>query len=508
MPPPDRETRRPLRVAFAASEVAGFAKTGGLADVAAALPRALARRGHELAIFLPLYRTCRLGRTPVEPTAHSVRVPVGGRPVTGRVWRSTLPDSQVPVYLIDQPDYFDRDDPAAGRGLYQFATPGGHRRDYADNAERFIFFCHAVLAALPVPGLDPDLLHCNDWQTGLIPVYRRGSDPAPACLYTVHNIAYQGRFPPSEYPLTGLDWKLFNYQQLEFYDTLCFLKAGVVFADRTNTVSPSYAREIQTPYFGHGMEGVLSARRDKLSGIVNGADYREWNPATDPHLPVHYDLPNVADGKAACKSALQQQAGLPPRPRTPLIGVVARLVEQKGIDLIIRAGDALLSQDVQLVILGEGDPDYHHRLAALRGRHPEKMALAVGFDEPLAHRVEAGADLFLMPSLFEPAGLNQLYSLRYGTPPVVRATGGLADTIVDTNDATLAAGTATGFRFVAYSSGAMLATLMRACDLYRHRPDLWLWLQRNGMRQDWSWDRSAAAYEDLYRLTIAEAHAR
>lgn len=506
-----------MRVLLAASEVAGFAKTGGLADVAAALPRALARRGHDCAVVLPLYRACRRAKPAPEPTSHTFRVPVGGRSIAGRVWRTTLPHSAVPVYLIDQPDYFDRDDPSRGRGLYQETAADGRKADYPDNCARFVFFCRAVLELLPLVDFWPDVLHANDWQTGLVPVYlreeygprslaERGLEPygkAPGfdrvrTLLTVHNLAYQGVFWHWDLKLTGLDWRLFNHRQLEFHGHLSFLKAGLVFADLLNTVSPTYAREIQTPYYGCGLQGVLAERRDRLFGIVNGIDYEEWDPATDRHLAATYNVDTLARGKPVCKAAMQQRYGLAPEPRTPLLGVVARLVDQKGIDLIASAAPELLEQGNQLVILGEGDPAYHEVLQGIQARFPNRFGLTLGFDLALAHQVEAGVDVFLMPSLYEPCGLNQLYSMRYGTVPVVRATGGLADTVVDGTAEALAAGRATGFRFVPYTPHALREAVERALSLYRDQPDAWLRLAQTAMRQDWSWDRSAAEYERLY----------
>ncbi len=502
---------QPLRILLAAPEVVGYAKTGGLADVAGALPAALARRGLDCAVILPLYRSARSSAAGVEATNHHFAVPIGGRPVLGRLWRSALPDTKVPVWLIEQPDYFERDEPGTGRGLYQFTLPGGARQDYPDNCARFVFFCRAVLEAIGLTGFWPDVLHANDWQTGLVPVYLREqydrrSDPRLRLyydrirtLYTIHNIAYQGIFWHLDLPLTGLDWRLFNYHQLEFHGRLNFLKAGIVFSDLINTVSPTYAREIQTPYYGYGLQGVLGERRDRLFGIVNGVDYRVWDPANDPYLPAGYDSEHIEPGKPRCKAQLQQSQGLAVEPGTPVAGLVARLVEQKGIDLVLEAAPDFLAQGVQLVVLGEGAPDYHERLKELQARFPQLVRLHIGFDEGLAHQIEAGADLFLMPSLYEPSGLNQLYSMRYGTPPVVRATGGLADTVTDTTPETLREGTASGFRFGAYSGEALREAVRRALDLYRNHPDQWRQVMVNGMRQDWSWDRSALEYEKLYR---------
>jgi starch synthase len=496
--------------------VVGFAKTGGLADVAGALPPALARRGHDCAVVLPLYRGAREGAAPVEPTGRRFRVPVGDRAYEGRLWRSRLPGSDVPVYLVEQPEFFDRDNPALGHGLYQFTPTGGGKRDYPDNCARFLFFCRAVCEVMRAADFWPDVLHANDWQTGFAPVFLRevyckhpdldlrARYRNVRVLLTLHNLAYQGSFWHLDMPLTDLDWSLFNPGQLEFYGRLNFLKAGIVYSDLLNTVSPTYAREIQTPYYGCGLQGVLWERRDRLSGIVNGVDYRVWDPAHDPHLAAPYSADAPRTGKPRCKEALQRQEGLDPRQEAPLLGVVARLAEQKGIDLIADAAPALLDAGAQLIVLGDGEPHYRHQLEALRGRYPGRVSLTFGFDEGLAHRIEAGADVFLMPSRYEPSGLNQLYSLRYGTVPVVRATGGLADTVTDTTPETLAAGTATGFSFVSPSGEALRDAALRALALYRGRPDDWLRVMTNGMRQDWSWDRSAAEYERLYeRLTAA-----
>jgi starch synthase len=498
-----------------ASEVVGFAKTGGLADVAGTLPPALARRRHDCAVVMPLYRCALGGTAPVEPTPYRFRAPVGDRAYEGRVWRSHLPGSDVPLYLIEQPDFFDRDNPALGHGLYQFSHTGGGKRDYPDNCSRFLFFCRAVCEVMRLTDFWPDVLHANDWQTAFAPVFLRevyckhpdldlrAKYRKVRLLLTLHNLAYQGSFWHWDMKLTDLDWSLFNPGQLEFYGGLNFLKAGIVYSDLLNTVSPTYAREIQTPYFGCGLQGVLYERRDRLSGIVNGVDTRVWDPARDPHLAAPYSAEEPQAGKSRCKEALQRREGLDVRPDAPLLGVVARLAEQKGIDLIAAAAPALLDAGAQLIVLGDGDPWYRQQLEELRGRYPGRVSLTFGFDEALAHRIEAGADAFLMPSRYEPSGLNQLYSLRYGTLPVVRATGGLADTVTHTTPETLAAGTATGFSFVPQTPEALRDATLRAMALYRERPDDWRRVMATAMRQDWSWDRSAAEYERLYeRLAV------
>ena len=498
------------KLLLAASEVAGLAKTGGLADVAAALPRALARRGLTCAVIMPLYRGIREGKAGVQPTDLKFNVPIGNRTVEGKIYRTTLPQSDVPVFLVEQPAYFERDNPAQGPGLYQLTLPGGQKRDYPDNCERFIFFGRAILEAIRLLDYWPSVLHLNDWQTGLAPVYLRevykkepGYDRIRT-LFTIHNIAYQGQFWHWDMLLTGLDWRLFNYRQLESYGQLNFLKAGIVFSDLISTVSPTYAREIQTPYYGCGLHGVLAERRSRLHGIVNGVDYAVWDPATDPRIAANYDADSVTQGKPICKAALQRRFGLTEEPRTPLLGMVARLVEQKGIDLVGKMAAAVLEQGVQFVVLGEGDAVYHQILKDLHARFPERMGVVLGFDESLAHQIEAGADIFLMPSLYEPAGLNQLYSLKYGTVPIVRKTGGLADTITDCTPETLAAGKATGFSFVAYTAAALQEAVELAMALYSEQPEEWLALMGTGMRQDWSWDRIAVDYEKLYQFLIQD----
>ena len=301
-----------------------------------------------------------------------------------------------------------------------------------------------------------------------------------------------------------MPWSLFNHEELEFHGHINFLKGGIVFADSITTVSPMYSREIQTPYYGCGLHGVLAQRSHDIHGIVNGVDYRIWDPAVDPHLAANYDANHVQQGKAACKKALQNHYQLPEKPRLPLLGMVSRLVDQKGLDLLGQSANALLQHDLQLVVLGEGDPKYHAMLLELRKRYPGRVGVKIGQDEKLAHQIEGGADVFLMPSQYEPCGLNQLYSLKYGTVPLVRATGGLADTVVDATAQNLASGRATGFAFLPYTPAAFLETVHRALCLYCDHPERWPALQQTGMRQDWSWDRSAAEYEKLYRKVSRE----
>lgn len=493
-----------LRILIASSEVAGLAKTGGLADVAASLPRALAGRGHQVAVVMPYYGAVRRSGVVVEKTGAALPVPLGGRTLACRLLRTRLPNSDVPVYLVEHPPFFERDD-GPGRGFYQQGMPGGYKADYPDNAERFTFFSRAVLEAVPHLGFTPDVIHANDWQTGLVPVFLNEAYRTKAAykeirsLFTIHNIAYQGMYGPEVMKLTGLPGWLLNPAQLEFHGHLNFLKAGIVFADAVNTVSPTYAREITTPDYGCGLDGLLRGVSQKLSGIVNGCDYSDWDPANDRHIAAKYTPATVTAGKAACKADLQKRYGLPQKPDVPVLGMVARLVSQKGVDLVLSAAPGFLDLGCQLVFLGDGDPEYHDELTAFKARHPDKVGVYLGFNEGLAHTVEAGSDLFLMPSRYEPCGLNQIYSLRYGTPPVVRATGGLADTIVNATEENLTAGTATGFAFNEYSARALYETVKWALELYRTRPKDFAQVVRTAMAQDWGWDRSAAEYEALYR---------
>ncbi len=487
-----------MKILLATSEAVPFAKTGGLADVCGALPLALEQLGHEPIVILPAYRQSRASGVPIEPTGVEFNVPIGSKTVSGSFLKSQLPGSNVPVYLVEQNQYYDRPE------LYQEAG-----RDYRDNCERFVFFSRAVVESIRLLDLGVDVVHANDWQTGLIPAYlkieQRGVPGYEqiGSLFTIHNMAFQGLFWHWDMLLTGLDWKYFNWHQMEFFGNLNLLKTGLVFSDRLNTVSPRYADEIQTAPLGCGLEGVLQNRRDALSGIVNGVDYREWDPATDSHLPAKYDRKSVQRGKQACKAALAAELGLPPSP-APLVAFIGRLTDQKGVDLLsATVRDWVQSRDVQWVILGTGDANLQTQFKTLAERFPHKVATRLEFSNRLAHRIQAGADILVMPSRFEPCGLNQLYALRYGTVPVGRATGGLLDTITDRYDSTSAAGTATGFLFADYSELALAQALDRACNTYA-QPEVWQRLVQSGMSQDWSWNSSARQYVDLYRATIAK----
>ena len=488
-----------MNILLASSEAQPFAKTGGLGDVCNALPRALAELGHHVSVFIPAYRPAFSVKAKIEPTQHEFHIPIGNKIVHGRLLKSTVPHSEVPIYLIDQPEYFDR------AGFY-----GESGEDYPDNCERFIFFCRAVLDAIRMLDQPIDLIHCNDWQTGLIPAYieieyrKIPLYQKIASLMTIHNLAYQGSFWHWDMGLTGLDWKYYNFQQMEFFDQLNLLKTGIVFADHVNTVSETYAEEIKTSEFGCGLEGVLSDLGDGLSGIINGVDYTEWNPATDSMIACNYDVNSWKDGKLKCKTALQEKMNLPERNEVPLIGMIGRLAEQKGWGFIVDLIQSWVSTvDVQWVILGSGDPAYEQSLLQLAEQWPERVAVEIAFSNELAHQIEAGADIFLMPSRYEPCGLNQMYSLKYGTVPVVHATGGLADTIVHASDENVANRTANGFRFETFDLESFTSATTAAVDMYRLQNTKWQSIVETGMKQDWSWANSARKYTELYQEIIS-----
>jgi starch synthase len=485
-----------MRILLASSEVAPFAKTGGLADVAGALPKALAKLGHDVRVVLPKYGMVDVAKHGLHPILASLPVPVAGRTETAAIWEGRI--GPVPVYFIGHDGYYDRDT------LYQ--TKG---QDYPDNAERFAFLSRAAVEMARVLDFIPDIFHCNDWQTGLIPTYLRTTFQgarefqASGSLFTVHNLGYQGLFGPEALDVANLGHELFTPSGIEFYGKVNFLKAGLVFADLINTVSRKYSQEIQTVEFGHGLEGVLRARAKDVHGILNGIDYDEWHPSRDSFIAATFSRDDLA-GKAVCKADLQRSFGLPEGRDVPLLGVISRLAPQKGMDLVAEALDAVLALDTQFVLLGTGDAELHQAFEAARARHGSRIGLKLGFDVAVSHKIEAGADMFLMPSRYEPCGLNQMYSLAYGTVPVVRATGGLDDTIQPFNPAT---GEGTGFKFAGQTSEALLETIRAAVALYR-QPDRWRRLMRNGMACDFSWDRSAREYEALYRQIVSRRTGR
>jgi starch synthase len=480
-----------MRVLVASSEIVPFAKTGGLADVTGALPKALRRIGVEADCVLPLYRTVDRKRFPLSREGPSVQVPLGNRVETGTVLQADA-EGGVRAFLIRNDRYFDRD--------HLYGTKDG---DYADNCERFTFFCRAVMEWMVASGRRYDILHCNDWQTALIPAYVRtlyahgAAFDSTRTVFTVHNLGYQGLFWNHDLPLTGLGWELFTPQGLEFYGKLNLLKAGLVFADVLTTVSDTYSREIQTPEYGHGLEGVLYERREDLHGILNGVDYDDWNPETDRHIAARFSRSDLS-GKEACRADLLEEFGWKGPAPEPVIGLVGRLTVQKGFDLLEQIGAWLGKQPVRVVVLGTGERRYEEAMAELVRRHPERISVRLAFDDRLAHKVEAGADIYLMPSRYEPCGLNQIYSMKYGTVPVVRNTGGLADTVVDA-DRDPERGT--GFTFDGYDAEELKDAVLRALAAYADR-ERWKAIVLRGMEKDFSWDSAARRYVALYEKAL------
>jgi starch synthase len=487
-----------MNVIIVASEAVPFSKTGGLADVAGSLPIALKALGCKPVLFLPYYRQVAESGMETEVTGLEVTVPMGKREVKGQVMRSS--SSGVPVYFIRRDEYFDR--------THLYGTPEG---DYFDNIERFSFFSRAVLEALKARGFQPDIIHCNDWQTALVPAYLKdtyGNDlyyAKTATVFTVHNISYQGVFPRALYELTGLSQALFDPDGLEFWGQVNMLKAGLVFSDALTTVSRAYSREIQTPEHGWGLDGVLKKRASDLHGIPNGIDYHEWNPEADGFIPCRYSASDLS-GKAGCRKELLKAFGLRLDPGTPLIGMVSRLAAQKGFDILSEAMPGIIGLGgpgglgAGVVILGSGDRAYRLLIEGLAARYPERLSVKVAFDVKLSHLIEAGSDIFLMPSRFEPCGLNQIYSMRYGTIPVVRATGGLDDTVREFDGVD-----GTGFKFSEYSPDALVEAVKRALSVFKDR-DAWRTIQRNAMREDFSWENSARSYLEVYRLARKGLH--
>ncbi len=474
-----------LHVVFAASEMVPYMKTGGLADVVGALPKALARLGHRVTVFLPRYAPIAF---PPGAFLGAVHVPLD-TPARSAGYYAAEPYPGVRVVFVEHPPFFDR------------ATPyGDDRGDWPDNRLRFAFFARSVLEFFRSRGERPDVFHAHDWQTGLLPVYLKAfywDDPTLHRLptvFTVHNLAYQGHFGLDTLDVLGLPWNLGTSHGLEYHGGVNFMKGGLLFAEKVTTVSPQYAREIQGKEKGYGLDGVLRERARDLVGIVNGVDTDEWDPASDKALPQTYSVDDLA-GKAACKSLLLREFGLPEYPDLPLLGVTSRLVGQKGFDIVTEAWWDVLQRPVRLVVLGTGEPSIREGFARMAERAPDRVGVRFAYDPRLAHLIVGGADLFLMPSRDEPCGLSQLYAMRYGTPPIVHAAGGLVDT-VEPWDA--AARTGTGFRFDTPDGTGLIWALDQALAAW-HDKGAWRALQRNGMQRDFSWEASARAYERLYR---------
>lgn len=485
---------RTFRILLCSPEVYPFAKTGGLADASYCLAASLHHLGHDVRVITPKYGGIEGGGYPLEKVGPLV-VRGGGEAIEASLWKGRLPTENVPVYFIENTGFFDR------AGLYQDEAG----QDYQDNINRFAFFSRGVLSALSLLHWKPEVIHCNDWQTALVPVYLKtlyASDPfchGIATLLTIHNIGYQGVFPKETLPLTGLGWEVFAMDRLEFYDKINLLKGGLVYSDLLNTVSPTYRREIQTAEYGFGLEGLLTARSQDLFGIINGIDERQWDPRTDRYLPHRYHREDLT-GKGSCKKALQTENHLPPV-NVPLIGMVSRLVDQKGIDLVAETIEELMQLDIQLIILGRGEPRYHKIFQETQENHPEKITVHFTFDEAMAHRIIAGADIFLMPSRYEPCGLNQLYSLRYGTVPIVRRTGGLADTVEGYSPLHIKTGKANGFIFEHPHPRELLSIILLALSVYQNS-ESWRALIKAGMEKDFSWKGSAQEYALLYEKAI------
>jgi starch synthase len=478
-----------MQIAFAASECVPFSKSGGLADVVGALPRALAAAGHEVSVYTPRYRQTKL--TDAATVVQSITVPFDDHYRFCSVL-SGGDHSGVRFYFIDYPPFFDRD------GLYGTSTG-----DYPDNAERFALFSRAVLEASKILGV-PQVFHCHDWQSALVPVLLRtqyAEDPAfrdTATVFTIHNMGYQGLFSADTLPLLTLPWDLFTISKMEFFGNVNFLKGALVYSDFITTVSRKYSQEIQTTEFGFGLEGVLRNRAATVTGILNGADYDEWSPERDKFTVARYSAENLS-GKVQCKQDLLSAFNVAkPDLNLPVMGIVSRFAAQKGFDLIAQIMDRLAREEMIAVALGAGDKPYEEMFLRLQKQFPQKIAVKIAYDNALAHKIEAGSDMFLMPSKYEPCGLNQIYSLRYGTVPIVRATGGLDDTIEPWNPRT---GKGTGFKFSEYSGEALLEAIKEALSAFRDQSS-WQKLMRNGMGKDFSWNASAREYVRVYEKAL------
>ncbi|MGD9765106.1 MAG: glycogen synthase GlgA [Candidatus Binatia bacterium] len=483
-----------MRIAFVSSEVRPFSQTGGLADVSEALPAALAALGCDVTVISPLYRNAAEALARLDEPLDTIEgppVPTAGAPQPLRY--RTLKRAGCRLVFVEHAGFYDRPN------LYVDSSGA----DYADNVARFAFLCRAALAyhgARP-----PDMFHCNDWQTALLPVYLRAAGRTDTrSLMTIHNLGYQGLSPATDLAAAQLDASWFHIDGLEFYGRLNLLKGGLLYADAITAVSPSYAEEIQTPLAGWGLDGVLRAQRHKLRGILNGIDVARWNPAEDPHIAKRYSADDLA-GKAACKRALQRRSGLPLERNAFLMGAISRFDAQKGLPLICDAFPIVAPLGAQLVVLGSGDPAIAARVRTLAAAYPGQVSATIGFDDAYAHQIEAGADAFLMPSAYEPCGLNQMYSQRYGTVPIVHATGGLKDTVTDYSPERLAAGQASGFRFDVFDAAHVAAAMLRAWRVYRETPRSWRRLMVDIMRLDNSWARSARAYLALYQTLAPPA---
>ena len=484
-----------LSIHISASEAAPFAKEGGLGDVVGALPKYLARLGHDVRVVIPRYYAVNREKYGLKLLPGTLVVPMGiiGRMYCG-VYEGRLPGSDVPIYFLEHEQLYGR------AGVYQQDGKG-----YLDNDNRFVFLSKASLELCKMLDWHPDVIHAHDWHTGVIPLLLNTSYlhdryvGNSASLLSIHNMQHQGNFYPGLVEVLGTGWKHFNYLELEKDDQVNLLKAGIYHATLLSTVSEGYAREIRTAEYGWGLEGVVRDRAADLYGILNGVDYEEWDPATDHCIAASYTARTVKKGKAACKRDLQQQMGLPQRDDVPLFGVVSRLVKQKGTDLIAEAIHRILGMNVQFVLVGNGEPWAHFFFGDIAAAHPDKFACHIGYNEDLAHKVEAGADFFVMPSLFEPCGLNQMYSLAYGTPPIVRATGGLDDSVDNFDEQAL---TGDGFKFHHHTASALFDTIGWAAWTFFNNPKGIAALRKNGMKKRFTWEAAALKYDKLYHLAV------
>ncbi len=486
---------KPLNILFLSSEVEPFAKTGGLADVSSALPKAIKDLGHEIRIMMPRYRFIgeRKFRLHDIIRLREIPIPVGSNNELGNVKSSFISNlkEKVQVYFLDNATYFGRD------GIYQSPTT---KKDYKDNDERFIFFCRGIFETLKRLGWQPDIIHCNDWQTGLAPAYLKtlyANDPFfknVKTVFTIHNMAYQGAFPKESFNKANLPKNLFHQDGVEAYGNFNFLKTGLYFSDTITTVSEKYAKEIcSSSEIGAGLDGLLTKRRKDLHGILNGIDYHTWDPATDEFIYRKYDLKSI-EAKSDNKQALLSKLNLEFSEDRPAIGMISRLADQKGFDLLFEIFEDIIKLNVSLILLVAGDHDYEKKIEALEKKYPKRVYVLIGYDTELAHMIEAGTDMFLMPSKYEPCGLNQMYSMRYGTIPIVRSTGGLDDTVEDYSGN----GKGTGFKFEKYESKDLLKAIQRALKVYQ-QPEEWKRIMRNGMQKDFSWENSAKKYLALYK---------
>jgi starch synthase len=483
-----------LKILFASSEVTPFAKTGGLADVSGSLPPALEMLGHQVVIVMPLYRSVREGKHDIKQVVKSLFVPFRGQNLETLAFAAKT-GQDIPVYFIQREEFFDRS------GLY-----GTSQGDYFDNPERFIFFSRSVLELCQSLDFQPDIIHCHDWQTSLVLVYLKSlykntpTHRKALGVFTIHNLAYQGVFPREMMSVSELPLELFSVRGLEYYGKMNFMKGGLVFSEAITTVSQKYAQEIQTPEYGYGLEGVLKERSADIFGVLNGVDYSSWNPETDPHIASNYNVKDLG-GKKKCKEELLKIFKLKGSDELPVIGMISRLADQKGFDILADALDSLMKLSLYLVILGTGDTKYEKQFTALGKKYPSRLGVKIAFDNVLAHKIEAGSDMFLMPSKYEPCGLNQMYSLKYGTIPIVRATGGLDDTIKEFNPE---AQKGNGFKFKPYSSSDLIKAVKRAIYIYKNKL-LWTTLVTNAMKEDFSWPSSAKKYEQIYRSILTKS---